>query len=241
MRSGLAAEPGADDVVEADGAGRQVEVEQEREAGEALEQGLRVEVVEAGGVGPEQLDRADRDRDVLGEDGELGEAGALVGGEEVEAEADGLGDGIGAGLGIAGVEGGEAALVEQPARIGDGVGERGLGADGAVAQGAVDEAQEERPFAEAGGECGKRGVLAGGEVAAEQGHGFPALHGVDLRLLRVRRQRVAVAGGDEAGAVGAAAEEGAGVGGLPEVVEDEEDAAVGQIARRAGRRPPPRC
>ncbi len=75
-----------------------------------------------------------------------------------------------------------------------------------------------------------------GRSPRKQRHRLRAGHGVDPRLARPVRQGAAVAGGDEPCAVRAAAQERTRVRGLPEIVDDDEDASVGQQLGQPARR-----
>ena len=92
---------------------------------------------------------------VLGKDAEFAKARSLRLGQEIQADADRARDRLGAVGLVARIEGDEALGVEPLVRARNGDGERLVGLDDAIAQEAIDDLQEQRPFAESGGELRK--------------------------------------------------------------------------------------
>ena len=132
----------------------EIEFEQKRKVEQPAQQVFGFEVLETARRGPEARRDADGDLRVLGKDAEFAETRALCLGQEFEADPDRARDRLGAiGL-VARIEDDKALGVEPPVRAGDRHGQRLVRLDNPIAQEAVDDLQELRPFAEARGELG---------------------------------------------------------------------------------------
>ena len=140
---------------------------------------------------------------------------------------------------VAGVEDGEALRVEPfvGARRRD---RQRLAVVDAIAQKAVDDLQEKRPFAQPGRETCEAGALARRlilrQTAGEQGQRLAALHRVDFLPQGLGRQDAVDPGRDEADAVPAALQERLQILRAPDVVDDHEDPAVAERLAELRRR-----
>ena len=112
--------------------------------------------------------------------------------------------------------------------------------DDAVAQEAVDELQELRPFAKPLPQRRKRRFFGCGlifrQAPGEKRQRLVRRHSVHLLALGFRRQDVIAARGDETCGVAPALQEGAQILFAPSVVDDEKDAPVSQRFPKRGRR-----
>ena len=98
--------------MQADAARGQVEVEQQGQPEEALQQLLRLKLVEPPGLRPEQLHGLDRHAHVLGEHRQLPEPCLFSLAQQLQAGTDGPGDGVGSALRTSRVERGEPPPVQ---------------------------------------------------------------------------------------------------------------------------------
>src|SRR5262245_18282585 len=102
----------ADNVVHLDETPCWIERQRERQTVQSVTQVLRVELIEATGPFPQPFERADRDRNVFREHGQLRKPLSFIRAQTLGAQFERFPYGMRAGDGIAGVEKSQASFVE---------------------------------------------------------------------------------------------------------------------------------
>ena len=130
----------------------EIEIEQQRQIEQPAQKVFRLEILKAARRRPEARDDADGNVRILRKHAEFAEARAFGLGQKVEADADRARDRLVAVALVARIEHAEALGVEPLVRAGDRDGQRLVRLHDAVAQEAVDDLEQLRPFAEPRGE-----------------------------------------------------------------------------------------
>ena len=129
----------------------EIEIEQQRKVEQLAQKIIGLEILESARRRPEARDDADGNVRVLGKDAEFAEARPLRLGQKVETDADRARDRLGAFGLVARIEGRQTLRVEALVGARDRDRQR-LAAFDAIAQEAVDDLEQQRPFAETRGE-----------------------------------------------------------------------------------------
>ena len=210
-----------------------IEREHERETVQALAERFGVEIVEAAGSAPEALERRQRDVDVLGKHGELGEARLLVLAQPLDADLDRPGYGAVARARVARVEEHQAAAVERLVDVGERRGKI-LASLYPIAQRRVRQLEQQRPLAEARCQVAQAAVEAVGQSMRDERQRLVLPHRVDVDTAGADRHRVEHTRRNHAGASRSALDEGTKVGGVPHIVDDHQDVAIDQQVDERG-------
>ena len=106
-------------------------------------------------------------------------------------------------------------LVEPLLDIAQGIGQRCAQLVHPLAQRAVDQLQEQRPFPEARGKLARNGRVDRWQALLQQLDGLVGLHLIDADVDGIVGQGAGVAGGQQTGAARAGLQEGLGIAAMP--------------------------
>ena len=155
---GARAQQAAKDVVQAEEAPTEIQVDQQRQLVQAGKEILAVKGIKAGRLTPQAESGAGRNLGILDEDGELGEAGSLRFAQLLQADLERAPGGAAPRCAILWREGvSEPALRQRALGIAQRIVETAA-ARRAGSQHAIGEAKQQRPFAEPDGEGGQPGL-----------------------------------------------------------------------------------